>query len=571
MFGSGMLRRRRSLYDEDDTSDFITTDEEDYYFEDHELYKRQATDSISWSILDQPQEDDYSQPIDCNLLSVSLQAPLENEGLCELGHQLACSGGDLTSKHGSLVISSSDGIRAVYTDPYLPLSGPQSIIGKLLHISSQEEGGQVDFVVPVQPDDGSLIDSSISCYTSPSSSSSSSIVTSSVSVIPTTSAIPPPSMLPFSQTVLIIICASSGTLFLMILFLCICIIICCAARRKQTSHKYIVKDKLKKDAGRIEMGSYQKNKPVIGVATYRAIYDYTPSQNDDLALKEGDMVMLVEAPAGGDWWRGKVDDREGWFPKSYVNYIDMKKDSFAAAAATIRVASMAFTATPPTNKKIEKLTLENVDLESSFIIQGKPPAVLLDDRVLTPIEVMAVSGIEKGTSPTEAMTKSTDNLAVISPSIDDEDIYVALYEYVPQNDSELRLVPGDRVVVIEQAEGGWWHGVIGEAHGWFPQSFVAKEVLPSAPSKEEEANAVENEVFQPQGMTEFNKGSSDEVEVSEYRAVYSFQSTTEGDLSFNEGDVILVYWANQNGWWFGQSTVTQLQGYFPGSYLEVSL
>ena len=38
------------------------------------------------------------------------------------------------------------------------------------------------------------------------------------------------------------------------------------------------------------------------------------------------MVMLIEAPTGGDWWRGRVDNREGWFPKSYVDYIDIKAE-----------------------------------------------------------------------------------------------------------------------------------------------------------------------------------------------------------------------------------------------------
>ena len=56
------------------------------------------------------------------------------------------------------------------------------------------------------------------------------------------------------------------------------------------------------------------------------LYDYKPQQTDDLKLKEGDVVTLIEAPAGGDWWKGKVDENEGWFPKSYVEYIDMEAE-----------------------------------------------------------------------------------------------------------------------------------------------------------------------------------------------------------------------------------------------------
>lgn len=55
----------------------------------------------------------------------------------------------------------------------------------------------------------------------------------------------------------------------------------------------------------------------------------------------------------------------------------------------------------------------------------------------------------------------------------------------------------------------------------------------------------------------------------EYKAVYTYTSESEGDLSFQEGSTILVYWANPNGWWFG--SVDGKQGYFPGSYVEVRM
>ena len=57
--------------------------------------------------------------------------------------------------------------------------------------------------------------------------------------------------------------------------------------------------------------------------------------------------------------------------------------------------------------------------------------------------------------------------------------------------------------------------------------------------------------------------------IAEYRAITRFSSEREGDLSFDEGDILLVYWANKNGWWYG--AVESKQGWFPGSYVEVSV
>ena len=59
------------------------------------------------------------------------------------------------------------------------------------------------------------------------------------------------------------------------------------------------------------------------------LYDYDPQREDDLQLVQGEMVTLLEAPAGGTWWRGTVNNKEGWFPKSYVEYVDVKAEEQA--------------------------------------------------------------------------------------------------------------------------------------------------------------------------------------------------------------------------------------------------
>ena len=53
------------------------------------------------------------------------------------------------------------------------------------------------------------------------------------------------------------------------------------------------------------------------LSEYRAIYPYAGDQAGDMALQPGDVVVVMEMLPTG-WWRGCVDDREGWFPGSYV-------------------------------------------------------------------------------------------------------------------------------------------------------------------------------------------------------------------------------------------------------------
>lgn len=54
----------------------------------------------------------------------------------------------------------------------------------------------------------------------------------------------------------------------------------------------------------------------------------------------------------------------------------------------------------------------------------------------------------------------------------------------------------------------------------------------------------------------------------EFKAIQTFNGGEEGNLRFDEGDMVLVYWAHDNGWWYGAAGDNQ--GWFPGSFLEVS-
>ena len=64
----------------------------------------------------------------------------------------------------------------------------------------------------------------------------------------------------------------------------------------------------------------------IPVPRYRVLHDYSPQNEGDLTLTKGDWITLIEAPYGGEWWQGSVGDKEGWFPKSYVEYVDMQAE-----------------------------------------------------------------------------------------------------------------------------------------------------------------------------------------------------------------------------------------------------
>ena len=61
---------------------------------------------------------------------------------------------------------------------------------------------------------------------------------------------------------------------------------------------------------------------------YRAIYDYAPQGESELAITEGDILYVLEKSGEDDWWRAKKkasgdDDDEpvGLIPNNYIEEV----------------------------------------------------------------------------------------------------------------------------------------------------------------------------------------------------------------------------------------------------------
>ncbi|CAK9797482.1 ITSN1 [Anthophora plagiata] len=115
----------------------------------------------------------------------------------------------------------------------------------------------------------------------------------------------------------------------------------------------------------------------------------------------------------------------------------------------------------------------------------------------------------------------------------------AVYQYHPTTEQHLSFEKGDIIKVIEQ-QGDWWYGTSSvDVNGWFPKSYV-KEI------------AV-NQAAVVDGLNEY------------YVALYPYTSAEAGDLTFNQGEIILVT-KKEGDWWTG--TIEDRNGIFPANYVE---
>ncbi|XP_054002399.1 intersectin-1 isoform X6 [Hylaeus anthracinus] len=114
-----------------------------------------------------------------------------------------------------------------------------------------------------------------------------------------------------------------------------------------------------------------------------------------------------------------------------------------------------------------------------------------------------------------------------------------LFQYRPTTEQHLPFEKGDIINVIEQ-QGDWWYGTSStEEKGWFPKSYV-KEIT-------------SNQAAVVEGLNEY------------HMALYPYTSAESGDLTFNQGEIILVT-KKEGDWWTG--TIGDRTGIFPANYVE---
>ncbi|XP_054594057.1 SH3 and cysteine-rich domain-containing protein 2 isoform X2 [Nothobranchius furzeri] len=101
-----------------------------------------------------------------------------------------------------------------------------------------------------------------------------------------------------------------------------------------------------------------------------------------------------------------------------------------------------------------------------------------EDLAVLPDPPVPESEMEKedDLSSEQAQVPAEDSGVKVSKRIEVHSIhtYVALYKFLPQEQNDLELHPGDRVQVTDDSNEEWWKGKSGDRVGFFPSNFVQR-------------------------------------------------------------------------------------------------
>uniref|UniRef100_A0A672G3B7 Intersectin 2b n=1 Tax=Salarias fasciatus TaxID=181472 RepID=A0A672G3B7_SALFA len=146
---------------------------------------------------------------------------------------------------------------------------------------------------------------------------------------------------------------------------------------------------------------------------------------------------------------------------------------------------------------------------------------------------------ERKGEETHNFTLLTHSSSLCSHSVVGNVLAQALCSWTAKTDNHLNFNKDDVIQVLEQQEN-WWLGELNGEQGWFPKTYVTL-------LGEEEAE------------------TGPDSKPVKYVALYTYESPEVGDLTFTEGDVILV--SKRDGeWWNG--SIGDRTGVFPSNYVK---
>uniref|UniRef100_A0A8C3TVQ1 Intersectin-1 n=1 Tax=Catharus ustulatus TaxID=91951 RepID=A0A8C3TVQ1_CATUS len=252
----------------------------------------------------------------------------------------------------------------------------------------------------------------------------------------------------------------------------------------------------------------------VKIVYYRALYPFESRSHDEITIQPGDIVMVDESQTGEPGWLGgELKGKTGWFP---ANYAERIPDSEVPASAK-PVAEPS--AAPKVSVQESSTPLsDNWDAWAAQPSLTVPSAGQLRQRsAFTPATVTGSSP-----SPVLGQGEKVEGLQA-----------QALYPWRAKKDNHLNFNKNDVITVLEQQDM-WWFGEVQGQKGWFPKSYV--------------------KLISVQRYT------------YKYIAMYTYESSEQGDLTFQQGDLILVT-KKDGDWWTG--TLGDKSGVFPSNYVRL--
>ncbi|KAB0379460.1 hypothetical protein FD755_007244, partial [Muntiacus reevesi] len=308
-------------------------------------------------------------------------------------------------------------------------------------------------------------------------------------------------------------------------------------KEEEEKQKRLQEEKAQEKVQEVEWKAEEKqSEPAGTLVNYRALYRFEARNHDEMSFNSGDIIQVDEKTVGEPGWLyGSFQGNFGWFPCNYVEKVTSSEKSVSPKKALLppTVSATSTSESLSSNQPASVTDYQNVSF-SNLSVNTSWQKKSAFTRTVSPVSV----------SPIHGQGQVVENLKA-----------QALCSWTAKKENHLNFSKHDIITVLEQQEN-WWFGEVHGGRGWFPKSYV--KIIPGSEVKREEPEALYASVNKKPTSAACTVGE-------EYIALYSYSSVEPGDLTFTEGEEILV--TQKDGeWWTG--SIGDRTGIFPSNYVK---
>ncbi|XP_064922933.1 intersectin-1 isoform X6 [Columba livia] len=317
----------------------------------------------------------------------------------------------------------------------------------------------------------------------------------------------------------------------------------------------------------------------VKIVYYRALYPFESRSHDEITIQPGDIVMVkrewVDESQTGEpgWLGGELKGKTGWFPANYAekipeNEVPASIKPTVEATAAPKVSVHETTTSLGTSASTECTTTANnwADFSSTWPANSseKPETDNWDAWAAQPsLTVPSAGQLRQRSAFTPAAVTGSSPSPVLGQGEKVEGLQAqALYPWRAKKDNHLNFNKNDIITVLEQQDM-WWFGEVQGQKGWFPKSYVKLISGPIRKSTSMDSGSSESPASLKRVASPATKAT---MSGEEYIAMYTYESSEQGDLTFQQGDMILVT-KKDGDWWTG--TLGDKSGVFPSNYVRL--
>uniref|UniRef100_A0A8C0AXE6 Intersectin-1 n=1 Tax=Buteo japonicus TaxID=224669 RepID=A0A8C0AXE6_9AVES len=296
----------------------------------------------------------------------------------------------------------------------------------------------------------------------------------------------------------------------------------------------------------------------VKIVYYRALYPFESRSHDEITIQPGDIVMVDESQTGEPGWLGgELKGKTGWFPANYAEKIpenevpaSVKPAVEAAAAPKVSVHETTTSLGTPASTECTTTANNWADFSSTWPTNTseKPETDNWDAWAAQPsLTVPSAGQLRQRSAFTPATVTGSSPSPVLGQGEKVEGLQAqALYPWRAKKDNHLNFNKNDIITVLEQQDM-WWFGEVQGQKGWFPKSYVKLISGPIRKSTSMDSGSSESPASLKRVASPATKAA---MSGEEYIAMYTYESSEQGDLTFQQGDMILVT-KKDGDWWTG--------------------